>query len=127
MGVYARADQLADFAAQVGSPRVGICYDIANAHFIGEDTAEGVRRVRSHLGMVHLSDTRRDAWRHDPVGQGNCDFAGFAAALADIGYTSSSMLEIVAENPAAQIVESHRRIAQWGWNPPPKPLAGSAV
>jgi sugar phosphate isomerase/epimerase len=116
MGVYPRADQLADFAAQFDGPLVGICYDIANAHFIGEDAAEGVRRVRRHLAMVHLSDTRRDAWRHDPVGHGSCDFAGFATALAEVGYGGTSMLEIVAEDPVAQIMESHWRIVQWGWD-----------
>ena len=46
MGVYPRADQLIRFAERVGSPRVGICYDIANAHFIGEDTAKGLAQVR---------------------------------------------------------------------------------
>ena len=43
-------------------------YDIANAHFIGEDTNAGLRQVQSRLGIVHLSDTGRQAWRHDPVG-----------------------------------------------------------
>ncbi|HTS51883.1 MAG TPA: sugar phosphate isomerase/epimerase family protein [Burkholderiales bacterium] len=118
MGVYPRADQLIAFADRVGSPAVGICYDIANAHFIGEDTAEGLRKVRSRLGIVHLSDSGREAWRHDPVGQGSCDFAGFGAALREIGYAGTSMLEIVADPPVEHIVASHRRLAQWGWAPP---------
>ena len=117
MGCYPRADQLIDFAESTGSPHVGICYDIANAHFIGEDTALGLQRVRSRLHIVHLSDTGRSAWRHDPVGEGTCDFAGFAAGLQDIGYTGTSMLEIVAEPPVERIVDSHQRIAQWGWSP----------
>ena len=50
MGVYPRADQLIAFAERIDSPLVGVCYDIANAHFIGEDTAEGLRQVRSRLG-----------------------------------------------------------------------------
>jgi L-ribulose-5-phosphate 3-epimerase len=115
MGVYPRADQLIAFAERIDSPLVGICYDIANAHFIAEDTAEGLRQVRSRLGIVHLSDTGRQAWRHDPVGQGDCDFAGFAARLREIGYAGTSMLEIVAENAVEDIVESHRRIVGWGW------------
>jgi sugar phosphate isomerase/epimerase len=94
---------------------VGICYDIANAHFIGEDTAKGLLQVRRRLGIVHLSDTRRRAWRHDPVGQGSCDFAGFGATLRKIGYSRSSMLEIVSEKPVPGIVGSHRKIVKWGW------------
>jgi len=115
MGVYPRADQLIAFAERAGSPLVGICYDIANAHFIGEDAAAGLRQVRSRLSIVHLSDTGRDTWRHDPIGQGSCDFAGFAAALRDIEYAGTSMLEIVADPPLQHIVASHRRLAQWGW------------
>jgi sugar phosphate isomerase/epimerase len=117
MGVFPRADQLIAFADRIDSPLVGICYDIANAHFIGEDTAAGLRQVRSRLGIAHLSDTGRAAWRHDPVGQGTCDFAGFGAALREIGYAGTSMLEIVADPPVEHIVASHRQLARWGWAP----------
>ena len=115
MGVYPRADQLIAFANRLDSPMVGICYDIANAHFIGEDTAAGLKQVRSRLGMVHLSDTGRQVWRHDPVGEGSCDFAGFAKTLREVGYAGTSMLEIVADPPEEHIAASHRQLAQWGW------------
>jgi len=115
IGVYPRAGELIAFADRIDSPMVGICYDIANAHFIGEDSAAGLQQVRSRLGMVHLSDTGRQVWRHDPVGQGSCDFAGFGAALREIGYTGTSMLEIVADPPVEHIVASQRRFAHWGW------------
>lgn len=118
MGVYPRADQLIGFADSLDSKSVEICYDIANAHFIGEDAAAGLRLVRSRLGIVHLSDTGRTAWRHDPVGQGSCDFRAFGAVLEEIGYTGTSMLEIVADPPVEHIVASHRRLAEWGWAPP---------
>jgi len=118
MGVFPRADQLIAFADSIGSPSVGICYDIANAHFIGEDAAAGLRKVRSRLSIVHLSDTGREAWRHDPVGRGSCDFAAFGAALTEIGYSGTSMLEIVADPPVEHIVASHRRLAALGWAPP---------
>ncbi|MCW5622578.1 MAG: sugar phosphate isomerase/epimerase [Burkholderiales bacterium] len=119
IGVFPTAAQMIAFADDVNSPNVGICYDIANAHFIGEDVAAGVHAVKSRLGIVHLSDTNRDRWRHDPVGQGSCDFAGFARALREIGYDKTSMLEIVAEQAIEQTLESHRRVAQWGWETPP--------
>lgn len=116
MGVYPRADQLIAFADGIDSPLVGICYDIANAHYIGEDTNAGLGQVGSRLEIVHLSDTGRQAWRHDPVGQGSCDFAGFGATLRRMGYARRSMLEIVTGDGALEhIVDSHRRVAQWGW------------
>jgi L-ribulose-5-phosphate 3-epimerase len=115
MGVYPRADQLSAFADRIASPSVGICYDIANAHFIGEDPIAGLDQVRSRLKIVHLSDTGRETWRHDPVGQGRCDFANFGKKLQHIGYSGTSMLEIVADPPVEHIVESHRKLAPWGW------------
>jgi L-ribulose-5-phosphate 3-epimerase len=117
MGAHPRADQLIAFAARINHPLVNICYDIANAHFIGEDPSAGLRQVRARLGMVHLSDTGGQAWRHDPVGEGTCDFAGFAQTLREIGYDQTSMLELVCASPLQRIVESHRKIAAWGWAP----------
>lgn len=119
IGVLPTAAQMIAFADRIASPHVGICYDIANAHFIGEDVVAGVHAVKSRLGIVHLSDTHRDTWRHDPIGMGGCDFAGFAQALREIGYDETSMLEIVAEDAVAQTLESHRRAARWGWSAPP--------
>jgi len=115
IGVFPTATQMIAFADRIGSPHVGICYDIANAHFIGEDVAAGVHAVKSRLGIVHLSDTYQDKWRHDPIGTGSCDFAGFAEALREIGYDKTSMLEIVAEDAVEEIVRSHRKASQWGW------------
>lgn len=119
MGVFPRADQLIDYANRIDSPAVGICYDIANAHFIGEDAAAGLRQVAPRLGIVHLSDTKRDAWRHDPVGRGSCDFGAFGRTLAALGYQETSMLEIIAEDNAVErIADSHARLAQLGWAGP---------
>ena len=118
MGTFPRAEQLVAFADRIDHPQVSICYDLANAHFIGEDSAAGLRAVAPRLGIVHLSDTARQAWRHDPVGEGSCDFAGFGAVLREIGYAHTSMLELVCKSPLERIVESHRKIAAWGWTAP---------
>lgn len=113
MGVYPDAAGLARFAARVDHARARICYDIANAHFIGEDAARGLEQVASRLGIVHLSDTRRDTWRHDPVGQGDCDFAGFCETLDRIGYGGTAMLEIISPDPLVDIPASHARLGAW--------------
>lgn len=118
IGVFPAARQLADFAKRYPSPQVDICYDIANAHFVRENVATGLHAIGNRLGIVHLSDTGHDRWRHDPVGEGSCDFAAFARALREIGYAGTSMLEIVAEDAVTRIVDSHRRITQWGWTAP---------
>jgi L-ribulose-5-phosphate 3-epimerase len=118
LGIFRHTDCLSAFVDKVGSPTVGVCYDIANAYFVGDDPEEGLRRLAAHLGVVHLSDTTRRVWRHDPVGEGSVDFASVAATLREIQYTGTSMLEIVAENAVERIVDSHRLLAPLGWSAP---------
>jgi len=100
--------------------RVGVVYDVANAVVAGADPAVGLRRVKSRLRLVHLSDTGTAVWRHDPVGRGVVDFAGVAETLRAIGYQGPSVLEIISAEPDADLVESRRRLAPMGWD------AGSA-
>lgn len=99
-------------------PELGVCYDVANAAFIGEDPAAGVKRLAKRVKLVHLSDTGRERWRHDPIGQGRVDFGAFAAALRDIDYAGPSMLEIISPAPDRDIPESHRRLVPLGWQAP---------
>src|ERR1700694_1926114 len=75
---FAFLPAIADLLAalrQYGNDAVGIVYDIANAYFIGEDFADGLRQCRQRLALVHLSDTGKKIYRHDAVGQGSVPFA----------------------------------------------------
>lgn len=56
------ADALGGFVRSFGSPDVGVCYDAANAHFIGESFAEGAAKLADEIVIVHLSDTPRTTW-----------------------------------------------------------------
>jgi L-ribulose-5-phosphate 3-epimerase len=94
---------------------VGVIYDIANAPISGEDPCEGVRMVKERLRLVHLSDTPLKAWKHDPVGTGELQFADFAGALREIKYHGLSMIELITAEPDRRIVESHARLAKMGW------------
>ncbi|MBM3395909.1 MAG: sugar phosphate isomerase/epimerase [Betaproteobacteria bacterium] len=111
MGVYPDAKGLAALVRRYRHPQVRVCYDIANAHFIGEDVVEGVGLVADYLAIAHFSDTLRDAWRHDPIGQGDCDFAGFCAALKRLVYRGTAMLEIVSPSPMEDIPASQAKLA----------------
>jgi len=98
-----------------GNEAVRVVYDVANAHFIGEDFAAGLKRCRERLALVHLSDTSRQAYRHDPVGQGTVSFADVPDALTAIGYHARPMLEIISRNPDRDIAASARRLAEVGF------------
>ena len=105
------ADALMAALARFGDDGVGVCYDVANAHFIGEDPVAGLHRVRDRLRLVHLSDTNRRAYRHDPVGAGDVDFAAILAALRAAGLPRRPMLEIIAGDPDRDIGRSIDRLA----------------
>src|SRR5690348_293978 len=60
-------DALTAALDRYGNANIGIVYDVANAHFIGEDIHYGLRRSGARLKLVHLSDTGRRLYRHDPV------------------------------------------------------------
>lgn len=109
------AKTLGAFVRSIGSPTVSVCYDAANAHFIGELPAEGLALLRDLVTIVHLSDTTRSTWRHDEVGRGDVPFAPMRAALDKIGYSGTCMLEIIDSEPEAAILRSHRALAALGF------------
>jgi L-ribulose-5-phosphate 3-epimerase len=105
---------LLDALKRYGNDAVRIIYDIPNAYFIGEDFADGLRQCRTLLELVHLSDTGKQAYRHDPVGLGTVPFAEVPTALAAVGYNKRPMLEIISRDPDRDIVASADKLAVIG-------------
>ena len=101
--------------ARYGNDAVRIIYDIANAHFIAEDFAEGLKLCRQRLELVHLSDTGQTLFRHDAVGLGTVPFAQVPAALAAVGYTRRPMLEIISRDADRDVVASAEKLAAMGF------------
>lgn len=110
-------DEIVAALDRYGNDDIGIVYDVANAHFIGEDIHRGLKRCGRRLRLVHLSDTGRRHYRHDPVGQGDVPFAAIPAMLADVGYAARPMLEIISEKGDADILDSASRLAALGFGP----------
>lgn len=103
-----------------GNDKVRIIYDIPNAYFIGEDFADGLKRCSGLLELVHLSDTGRQAYRHDPVGLGTVPFADVPRALDAVGYGQNKpkpMLEIISRDPDTDIIASAAKLAVLGFAP----------
>jgi sugar phosphate isomerase/epimerase len=103
--------------ASYGNDDIRVVYDIANAYFIDEDFAEGLKTCRERLSLVHLSDTTRRVYRHDPVGAGDLPFAEVPPALATVGYRARLMLEIISRDPDRDIPASADRLAALGFVP----------
>ncbi|HEX6144273.1 MAG TPA: sugar phosphate isomerase/epimerase family protein [Geminicoccaceae bacterium] len=98
-----------------GNDDIHVLYDVANGHFIGEDPGEGLRCVKDRLRLVHVSDTGQRVYRHDPVGRGDVPFAGVPAVMKEVGYRDKPMLEIISENPDADIEDSVNRLYEMGY------------
>lgn len=107
--------ELMDALKRYGNDALRIVYDIPNAYFIGEDFTDGLRQCRERLALVHLSDTGRQHYRHDPVGLGSVPFAEVPRALAAVGYTARPMLEIISRDPDRDIVASADKLALLGF------------
>jgi L-ribulose-5-phosphate 3-epimerase len=108
-----RATDLKEFLSFIGNPKgVGICYDVANAHYVAEDPLEGLSLLKNDLRIVHFSDTRRDKWRHDVIGEGDIDFTHICDILDEIQWTGPLVLEIIAKSsdPLEAIITSHKAL-----------------
>lgn len=108
-------DALMSALDRYGDPALGLVYDVANAHFIGEDLGRGLTCAQPRLKRVHLSDTGTAQYRHDPVGHGTVPFETVPALLAGIGHRERPMLEIISTNADGDIADSVQRLAAFGF------------
>ena len=95
---------------RLDSPAVRICYDVANGHFAGEDPVAGLKAAAPWLDVVHLSDTTRNVWRHDAVGDGDIDFAPIMKAIGAIGHSKKPLIELCVADPDAGLATSLRNL-----------------
>jgi len=98
-GLLADAKTIAGFLDVEGYTSVKVIYDVANAFAIDEGPVAGLETLWSRLGIVHLSDSPRGQWRHDPIGSGAIDFSAIAAFLGSRGFEGTIVLEILSNDP----------------------------
>jgi L-ribulose-5-phosphate 3-epimerase len=110
-----KIDELMEVLDNYGNPAIGLVWDAANSHFVHEDFAKSLRRCREKLKLVHLSDTNRWQYRHDPVGLGTVPFAEIPAILSEIGYTRRAILEVISHDPDRDILASAHRLTENGF------------
>jgi L-ribulose-5-phosphate 3-epimerase len=114
-----KIEELMEVLDRHGNPAIGVVWDAANSHFVHEDLAQSLKRCRKKLKLVHVSDTSRWQYRHDPVGLGTVPFAEIPAALAEVGYRGRSVLEVISGDPDRDILDSVRRLTAVGFAAPP--------
>lgn len=108
-------NEVMDELERYGNDHIGVVYDVANGHFIHEALAEALRRCRTRLKLVHLSDIGQHTYRHDPVGMGTVPFDAVPAVLKEIGYSRLPVLEIISQQPDRDILSSLDKLAALGY------------
>jgi sugar phosphate isomerase/epimerase len=88
-------EQYLEFVDRVGSPWVGLNFDIGHAFCVGEDPRHWVARMAAHTKHYHLEDiaaTRKHA--HLVPGRGVIDFAAVLREIAASGYKGWITVEL---------------------------------
>ena len=81
-----------------------------------DDVDDGLKASGRYLGLVHLSDTTKGSWAHDPIGAGELDFARVAATVSGLGYEGEFVLETLHEgNVAEGFVTDLATLQKAGW------------
>lgn len=116
------AKDMKDTAELIG-PEVGVNFDVCNSAYIREDVGAAIRLLGPLVRNVHISDSGYGEFKHDRLGTGIVDPAPAAEALAEIGYTGATVLEIITDalvpgaDPDEDIRSSHAILARHGWKP----------
>jgi sugar phosphate isomerase/epimerase len=114
-GYLGSAAALLEVVKAFGSPSLRLVYDVANA-LAQEDPAAGVAIAGEYLALAHVSDTWRDRWAHTSIGRGEVDFAAFARALSDAGFTGPTVYELVdGEDPGPRLGADLAALTEAGW------------
>ena len=88
------AVELVELLKRVAIPDLGICYDVANG-FMVENPKRGLEVVDEFLSVVHLSDTTRARWRHDPIGNGDVSWPEVHEATTNATGQPVTVLETI--------------------------------
>jgi L-ribulose-5-phosphate 3-epimerase len=110
-----RVDALVSALDEYGDPNIGIVFDFANAHFVSDDLTEAMQHAKPRLKLVHLCDTGRLTYRHDPVGIGDVPFAAFPGIVESLHLPWKPMLEIISLTPDKDLAISADRLAAMGY------------
>jgi sugar phosphate isomerase/epimerase len=114
-GILDTGEEIVQLIEAVDSGVLRVCYDVANGHMV-EDVDAGLRASGRSLGLVHLSDTTKGSWAHDPIGAGDLDFERVAEAVSGVGYGGEFVLETLHDGDVEKgFATDLATLQQAGW------------
>ncbi|GIW87008.1 MAG: AP endonuclease [Isosphaeraceae bacterium] len=88
-------DQYLEVAERVGSPAVGLNFDVGHAFCMGEDIPAQIRKLASQIRHFHVEDIAATRVHHHLVpGTGAIDFGSVFEAIRGIGYEGWVTVEL---------------------------------
>ena len=90
------AEQALAMIEAVGSPRLGVYYDVGNADYQSFDGIAEMKQLGSHIVQIHVKEIGAE------MGEGKLDFPAIFSTIRGIGYDGYLVLETEAgDDPAA--------------------------
>ncbi len=90
------ADQALAMIEAVGSPSLGVYYDVGNAAYQGFDGTAEMKQLGPHIVQIHIKEIGAE------MGEGELDFAAIISTIREIGYDGYLILETDSgDDPAA--------------------------
>jgi sugar phosphate isomerase/epimerase len=99
-----RFEQFLEFAQRVGSPALGLNFDVGHAFCVGQDPAEWIPQLAGYTRHYHLEDIAADrTHRHLIPGEGAIDLRSVLEAIRHTGYRGWITVELYpyVDNPDA--------------------------
>lgn len=87
------APALAAFIDAFESDRVGAYFDTGNCTSYGFDCPADIRALGSRVKGVHLKDRKIGTTQNVPFGTGDADFRGILAALKEVGWRGTLIMQ----------------------------------
>ncbi|HUU55312.1 MAG TPA: sugar phosphate isomerase/epimerase family protein [Armatimonadota bacterium] len=95
------ADQALAMIEAVGSPVLGVYYDVGNADYQSFDGIAEMKQLGSHIVQIHVKEIGAE------MGEGKLDFPAIFSTIREIGYDGYLMLETEAgDDPAANALRN---------------------
>lgn len=90
-----RFEQYLELADRVGSPWLGLNFDIGHAYCVGQEPSEWIPRMAGHTRHYHVEDIAATrVHQHLVPGRGAIDFEATLRAIAGTGYSGWLTVEL---------------------------------
>lgn len=87
------AERIIALVEDIGSERVGVCYDTGNAMTFGFDAGADIRALGKRLFEIHFKDRIKGTRQSVYLGEGSVNFPDVFAALKEVGYDGLAILQ----------------------------------